>query len=268
LFKSDLRGLYHIPILSKALYILELLQAEKQSVSVEQLHQQTKFSKTSVYRILKTLEHRGYLAHQEDGRYRLVSCPTKLRFGLGGRFEELPFSQAVTTSLKNAAAASGIDLLVLDNRYDARTALRNAEQFVQARVDLVIEFQIDQQVAPIVADKIARAGIPLIAVEISLPHATYFGIDDYRVGFVAGEFLGQHAKKAWKGNANWILVSTSKKKEPWCEVELLVRLKECDGLYQTFLSNALCEWMLKARARRATNSRSSFCEDTQRMVAF
>jgi ribose transport system substrate-binding protein len=204
LFKSDLRGLYHIPILSKTLYILELLQAEKQSVSVEQLHQQTKFSKTSVYRILKTLEHRGYLAHQEDGRYRLVSCPTKLRFGLGGRFEELPFSQAVTTSLKNAAAASGIDLLVLDNRYDARTALRNAEQFVQARVDLVIEFQIDQQISPIVADKIARAGIPLIAVEIFLPHATYFGIDDYRVGFVAGEFLGQHAKKTWKGNANWI----------------------------------------------------------------
>ena len=84
MFKSDLRGLYQIPILSKALSILELLQGEKQSVSVEQLHEQTKFSKTSVYRILKTLEYRGYLAHQEDGRYQLVSCPTKLRFGLGG----------------------------------------------------------------------------------------------------------------------------------------------------------------------------------------
>ena len=84
---------------------------------------------------------------------------------------------------------------------------------MQAHVDLVIEFQIDQRVAPIVADKIARAGIPLIAVEIFLPHATYFGIDDYRVGFVAGEFLGQHAKKAWKGNAK-------KRKEPWYEVEI------------------------------------------------
>ena len=89
--------------------------------------------------------------------------PSKLLFGFGGQSEELPFS-------KEAAAASGVDLLVSDNRRDAQTALRNAEAFVQKRVDLVIEFQIDQQVAPILADEITRAGIPLIAVERDIPH--------------------------------------------------------------------------------------------------
>jgi ribose transport system substrate-binding protein len=131
--------------------------------------------------------------------------PSKLRFGFGGQPEELPFSRAVTASLKEAAAASGVELLVLDNRYEARTALRNAERFVQERVDLVIEFQTDQGAAPLVADKIATAGIPLIAVEIPHPHANFFGIDNYRVGFVAGEFLGQYAKREWDGKVHWIL---------------------------------------------------------------
>lgn len=203
--KTGLSGLYHIPILSKALDVLELLQTGKQSASLDELHRQTGFSKTSVYRILRTLEHRGYLAHQEDGRYRAVSRPSKLRFGFAGQSEELPFSQAVSASLKEAAAASGVELLILDNRYEARAALDNAERFVRERVDLVIEFQIDESVAPIIADKLASAGIPLIAVEIPHPRAIFFGVDNYRVGFVAGECLGQHAKRVWKGKVEWVL---------------------------------------------------------------
>lgn len=66
---SGLNGLYHIPILSKALDILEFMQNERQAASLEQLYQVTKFSKTTVYRILKTLEHRGHLAHHEGGLY-------------------------------------------------------------------------------------------------------------------------------------------------------------------------------------------------------
>ena len=203
--KSGLSRLYHIPILSKALDVLELLQSQKQSFSVEDLYRETHFSKTTVYRILRTLEHRGYLARQDDGRYRSVSRPTKLRFGFAGQSEELPFSQAVTASLKSAAGASGVDLIVLDNRYDGRLALQNAEQFIRDQVDLVIEFQIDQSIAPIIADRIAASGIPLIAVEIPHPHAIFFGVDNYRVGYLAGECLAHFAKRAWKGRINRVL---------------------------------------------------------------
>ena len=63
------------------------------------------------------------------------------------------------------------------------------------RVDVVIEFQIDQHVAPVLADKIDAAGIPLIAVDIPHPHATFFGVNNYRVGFEAGECLALYAKK-------------------------------------------------------------------------
>lgn len=203
--KTGLKRLYHIPVLSKALDILELLQAEDRPLALEALHQQTRISKTTIYRILKTFVHRGYLAHTEDGLYRLVTRPKKVRFGFGGQSGDMPFSQAVTESLRLAAASSGVDLLILDNRYDSATAVRNAEAFVNGRVDLVIEFQIEQEVAPIVADKIADAGIPLIAVDIPHPHATFFGVNNYRVGFEAGECLALYARQKWGGKASWVV---------------------------------------------------------------
>ncbi|HKO20543.1 MAG TPA: substrate-binding domain-containing protein [Acidobacteriaceae bacterium] len=199
------KRLYLIPVLSKALDILELLQNENQPMTLESIHRQTKISKTTVYRVLKTFVHRGYLVQSPDGLYRQVSRPKKIRFGFGGQSEDMPFSVEVTESLKNAAVSVGVDLLVLDNCYDAATAMRNAEEFVKERVDLVIEFQVEQDAAPVIADKIAAARIPMIAIDIPHPHATYFGVDNYRVGFEAGELMARHANKNWDGKLDWVL---------------------------------------------------------------
>ena len=199
------RRLYLIPVLSKALDILELLQAENQPMTLEAIHRQTKISKTTVYRVLKTFVHRGYLSQSPDGLYRQVTRPKKLRFGFGGQSVDMPFSVEVTESLKAAASSVGVDLMILDNCYDSATAMRNAEEFVKNRVDLVIEFQVEQEAAPVIADKIAAAKIPLIAIDIPHPHATYFGVDNYRVGFEAGEVLAAHALKQWDGQVEWVL---------------------------------------------------------------
>ena len=199
------KRLYLIPVLSKALDILELLQTENQQLTLEAIHRETRISKTTVYRILKTFVHRGYLSQSQDGLYRQVSRPKKMRFGLGGQSAEMPFSIEVTESLKQAAGTVGVDLVILDNRYDGPTAIRNAETFVESRVDLIIEFQVEQNVAPIIADKIAAAGIPLIAIDIPHPHATYFGVDNYRVGVEAGEALSKHSLRNWAGKVDWVL---------------------------------------------------------------
>jgi ribose transport system substrate-binding protein len=203
--RKTTKRLYLIPVLSKALDILELLQAENQPMTLEAIHRQTKISKTTVYRVLKTFVHRGYLSQSPDGLYRQVTRPKKLRFGFGGQSADMPFSVEVTESLKEAAAAVGVDLLILDNRYDAATALKNAEEFVRSKVDLVIEFQVEHEVAPMIGDKIAGANIPLIAIDIPHPHATYFGVDNYRVGIAAGETLANHAVQHWGGKVDWVI---------------------------------------------------------------
>jgi ribose transport system substrate-binding protein len=205
LSNSSSRNLYVIPVLSKALDVLELLQGDSRLQTLDEIYRRTNISKTTVYRILKTLSHRGYVAQTGNGAYRLVSRPRKMRFGFGSQSADMPFSVAVTESLRAAAASAGVDLLILDNRYDGSTALKNADEFVREHVDLVIEFQIDQHIAPVIAEKISAASIPMIAVDIPHPHATYFGVNNYRVGFEAGAFLGQYAKAMWSGKVNWVL---------------------------------------------------------------
>ena len=199
------KRLYLIPVLTKALDILELLQAENQPMVLEDIHKRTKVSKTTVYRILKTLVHRGYVGQTADRHYRHIARPKKLRFGFGGQSAEMPFSEAVTESLRGAAAVVGVDLIVLDNHYDAETAVQNAEIFLRERVDIIIEFQVDEHAAPIIADKISAAGVPLIAIDIPHPHATYFGIDNYRAGLLAGELLGDFAINRWDGKLDWVV---------------------------------------------------------------
>jgi ribose transport system substrate-binding protein len=205
LSKSKIKRLYLIPILSKALDVLELLEATNAPVALEDVYQQTKISKTSVYRILKTLVHRGYVAQGQNGQYRLVSRPRRLRFGFAGQSAEMPFSIAVAASVTSAAGASGIELLTLDNRYDPDVAIRNAEEFVKQRVDLVLEFQVEEHVAPHVAHILSRAGIPLVAIDVPHPNATYFGVDNFEVGYEAGSLLGQFACNKWKGKVDWVI---------------------------------------------------------------
>jgi len=203
--KAKIKRLYLIPILSKALDVIELLEQNNSPVTLEDVYQQTQISKTSVYRILKTLVHRGYVAQAQNGQYRLVSRPRRLRFGFAALSEEMPFSVAVAQSVVAAAAASGVELLMLDNRYDPDIAIQNAEEFVAKRVDLVLEFQVEEAVAPRVAHIFKKAEIPLVAIDVPHPNATYFGVDNFESGYEAGALLAQHALRKWKGKVDWVL---------------------------------------------------------------
>jgi len=203
--KTKIKRLYLIPILSKALDVLELLEQNHAPVTLEDVYQQTKISKTSVYRILKTLVHRGYVAQAQNGQYRLVSRPRRLRFGFAVQSAEMPFSQAVASSVTAAAAASGVELVLLDNRYDPDTAIQNAEEFVAKRVDLVLEFQVEEAVAPRVAHIFKKADIPLVAIDVPHPNATYFGVDNFEVGYEAGSLLAQYAQRKWKGKVDRVV---------------------------------------------------------------
>jgi ribose transport system substrate-binding protein len=205
LAKAKIKRLYLIPILSKALDVIELLERDHASLTLEDVYQKTNISKTSVYRILKTLVHRGYLAQTQNGQYRLVSRPRRLHFGFAVQSAEMPFSVAVAQSVSAAAAASGVELLILDNRFDPDVAVRNAEEFVARRVDLVLEFQVEEAVAPRVAHIFKKADIPLVAIDVPHPNATYFGVDNFEVGYEAGSLLAQYAQRKWRGKVDKVV---------------------------------------------------------------
>jgi len=205
LAKTKIKRLYLIPILSKALDVLELLEQNHNAMTLEDVYQRTHISKTSVYRILKTLVHRGYVAQTQNGQYRLVSRPHRLRFGFAVQSAEMPFPIAVSQSITAAAAAAGVELLILDNQYDPDIAVRNANEFVTKHVDLVLEYQVEEVVAPRIAHIFKKAEIPLIAIDVPHPNATYFGVDNFEAGYEVGTILAQYALLKWKGRVDRVV---------------------------------------------------------------
>jgi len=203
--KTKTRRSYLIPILSKALDVLELLERSKGTLSLEDVYKETHIPRTSVFRILKTFVQRGYAANAEHGRYESVPRQRRLRFGIAVQSLEMPFSVAVTESVTQTAAAAGVELLLLDNHYDADIAILNAEKLVANRVDLAIEFQFSDRAATRVAGIFKKANIPLVAVDVPHPNATYFGVDNPDVGYDAGSLLAQHALRKWNGRIDRVL---------------------------------------------------------------
>jgi ribose transport system substrate-binding protein len=200
-----MKPLYVVPILSKAIDVMEALHRQTQPVTAEVISELSSVPPSTTYRILMTLANHGKVLHSPKGFQLATKYVKNLRFGFGGLSKGMPFASEVTESIQRAAKIADIEVLLLDNGYDGETALKNAAEFVREEVDLVIEFQIDHEMAPRIADMIAQSGIPLIAVDIPHPHAIYFGVDNYRVGFEAGGLLADYAINEWKGKVARVL---------------------------------------------------------------
>ena len=115
----------------------------------------------------------------------------------------------IQRSLEKATAAAGIDLVVWDNDRNADTAIRNAEEMADSKVDLAIEFQLFEHVAPVISDILSRSEIPLISL-VNPHHGTvYFGVNNYRAGFSAGVALADYATRHWNSHVDTLLLLES-----------------------------------------------------------
>jgi ribose transport system substrate-binding protein len=200
-----MKPLYVVPILSKSIDVLEAMQGQRQPLTLEAISGLARLPRSTTYRILMTLASRGKVIPSAEGFHLATKYAKSARFGFGALSKDLAFASKVAASIQEAGRLSDIEIVLLDNGYDGETALKNAAEFMRQEVDLVIEYQIDHEMAPRIADLIARSGTPMIAVDIPHPHATYFGLDNYRVGFEAGELLADYALAKWKGEVAWVL---------------------------------------------------------------
>ncbi|MCB8983507.1 MAG: substrate-binding domain-containing protein [Ardenticatenaceae bacterium] len=127
--------------------------------------------------------------------------------GFANQSEELSFAVDVRRSLERAAADLGsINLVVTDNRLSGEEALRVADKLIQRNIDLVIEYQIDYKAGNLIMNKFQQADIPVIAVDIPMVGATFFGVDNYRAGHMAGRALGEWVQERWHGRLDQLLV--------------------------------------------------------------
>jgi len=219
--------------------VLTAFRASGEALPLREIAARSGLPKSMTFRLLYTLERCGMLEKVGENLYRSSLRPFKqrlYRLGYAAQGTDYQFSKEVSAGLERAAAAEGVELISVDNRYNPKTAQRNADVLVRERVDLVIEFQTDEQIAPIVAAKYRDANIPLIAIEIPHPGATYFGANNYEAGLIGGRYLGRWAKQRWEGEVDEIVLVVLKRAGSLPQMRMtgmLVGMKEvCPHLEQ------------------------------------
>ena len=131
----------------------------------------------------------------------------RYRIGFANLGESMPFPVDVRRGLEQAAQETGnIDLITADNRLSGEVALRVADYLIAEKADLVIEYQIDDKVGGLLMDKFNQAGIPVVAVDIPMVGATYFGVDHYRAGHMGGVALGEWLAENWGGTFDHLII--------------------------------------------------------------
>ena len=137
------------------------------------------------------------------------------KIGFANLSESIPFAVDVRRGLERAAKRhSTLDLIVADNALNGEQAVANAEQFIQQDVDLVIEYQIDETVGNLLMNRFRKKGIPVIAVDIPMVGATFFGVDNYQAGLIAGRALGTWIKNVWQGKVDTLIVLEERRAGP------------------------------------------------------
>jgi ribose transport system substrate-binding protein len=199
---------YLLESVAHACQILKLFQTRVDGLNLVDVVRSTGLNKTVAFRLLHTLDEFG-LVEKCGSRYRSsvrLLGTSRFTIGYAAQASDSAFSAEVSEGLRQAADREGLKLLSVDNKYSAKTALRNAEALIREGVDLAIEFQTFDSVAPLIGARFREAGIPLIAIDIPHAGATYFGADNYQVGATAGRALARWARQNWGGRVDQVLL--------------------------------------------------------------
>lgn len=192
---------YLIDAVVRAQKVVEAFGQHGEPLRLRDVMERTGLGKNLCFRLLYTLRHCGVIEKVDVIRYRLVSGDQRrrrYRIGYADQIVKDGWLRVVNAGLIRAAEQANIELILVSNRNDPKVAIRNARQLVRQNPDLIIEFQIDESVAPAIAAQYVEAGIPAIAVDIPHPGATFFGANNYHAGYLGGRHLGRWVKSQWR----------------------------------------------------------------------
>jgi ribose transport system substrate-binding protein len=193
----------------RACNVLKCFEKVREPIGLAEVAELTALDKATAYRILTTLVAQGMIERLAKNSYAPMSRLAKgrpYRIGYASQSEEFSFSRLVAESIQTSAYDARVDLTILNNRYSAAAAVRNAELFVHQQLDLVIEFQTSYERATTVSSRLLDASIPMIAIEIPHPGANYFGANNQRAGAIAGKALVRACQEHWGGEFDQLVL--------------------------------------------------------------
>ena len=206
---STTRDPYLIKSVVYASRLLSAFRSSGEALPLREVEARCGLTKTKAFRLLYTLEKCGMIEKIGENLYRSCIRPVRnklYRFGYASLGADYSFAREVSASVLRAAEAEGVELISTNNRYNLKSALKSADSLVREKVDLAIEYQISEEIAPIVSAKYLEAGIPMIAIDIPHPGATFYGANNYEAGLIGGKYLGKWAKEKWDSEVDEIIL--------------------------------------------------------------
>lgn len=197
--KDNLEPRYFVEAAAKALEVLESFDGYEDPLTISEVARRVGIPYASAFRFLYTLEKRGYVErHQETKKYTRTPPRRHFRMGYAAAINKARFSADVTHSIVMAARDADVDLIIKDNEMSSQKALANTDILLEEKINLLIEFQLNETVAHLIAAKCHDANVPVIAINFAQSGAYYFGGNNFLAGRMAGEFMSQYIMTEWQ----------------------------------------------------------------------
>ena len=119
---------YTVQAVVRAVAVLNAFASTSEVLDLRVVAERVALNKGTTFRLLETLVETGLLERAGKQGYRSQIQTTRakrFRIGYASQSHVLPFTAAVSDGLITAAAAANIELLILNNKFSAKTSLQN-----------------------------------------------------------------------------------------------------------------------------------------------
>ena len=100
------------------------------------------------------------------------------------------------------ATYDNVEVICVDNASDGTIAVSNTDNLILQGIDVLVMFNIDASVNPVIAEKCEAAGIPVMAIDIPIEGAPLMGANSVLAGNLVGNALGDLANENWGGQVD------------------------------------------------------------------
>jgi ribose transport system substrate-binding protein len=119
--------------------------------------------------------------------------------GFANYFLAAPFCGIVEEGMNNYGEQANVELFIVDNEADPAKSVDNARAMISKGVDFFIEYQGHADTNAVISEMMIDEGIPVVAIDIPVPDAPFFGGNNPVAGHIAGKWLGDYAAANWVG---------------------------------------------------------------------
>lgn len=209
--RDEVEARYFVEAAAKVLDILDCFSTAGDELSITEIARRAGCTYSSAFRLLYTLEKRGYVTRRAKQKRYMLS-PARRRFRIGfATLQATAFQRDVTSSILAASRRLAMSVILRNNdQFNVSKALLNADELLRQKIDLLIEYQFNDTAAHLIAAKCNDAGVPSIAINFAQPGAYYFGGNNYLTGSLGGDFFTEYARTHWKGQLDACLILPAK----------------------------------------------------------